>query len=560
MNAGKSGSVMWIRVAIVVLFAVVIVSGMMGVITTKAAVSPQYAGISIASFTALPSPIIMGHTTYLNVSASGGDGSYTYTYTGLPSGCVTTDTASLTCVPASVGTFNPRVFVNDTAADTASDTTSLIVISTITVSAFTASPSPIMVGHTTYLNATATGGYGALEYAYRGLPAGCASASVTSLTCVPSAAGTYTPRVYANDTSSHSGTRTTSLVVSGITVVISAFAASANPTSVGLTTYLNVTATGGYGALTYAYSGLPTGCKTASTASLSCSPTGVGTFNVRVYANDTSGDSATQTLAAPLVVSAAGTLVVGAIQASSSSGVYTFSVSVSGGKTPYTYSWNFGDSGTSTAASPTHAYSKTGAYTVSVTVTDSAKNYKTVSTSISVTTVGGLDVGAITYTQPTPGTYDFSISPAVTGGNPPYTYAWTFGDGGTSASASPQYSYTHTGTYTVSVTVSDSSGNTAAPVHITLVVPSVGSTTGNGGSNNNYLWIIIVIVVVAVAAVLLILLLTRKPKPKATPEEPNPYQPTSSPYDYQQSPMADPTAGDMYQPAPDTGTPPASFP
>jgi len=48
-----------------------------------------------------------------------------------------------------------------------------------------------------------------------------------------------------------------------------------------------------------------------------------------------------------------------------------FTGTVSGGTAPYTWGWDFGDSGTSTVQSPTHAYSSQNNYTVSLTVNDS---------------------------------------------------------------------------------------------------------------------------------------------------------------------------------------------
>jgi PKD repeat protein len=48
----------------------------------------------------------------------------------------------------------------------------------------------------------------------------------------------------------------------------------------------------------------------------------------------------------------------------------------------------------------------------------------------------------------------------VTGGTPPYTYFWSFGDGATSSSANPSHTYQSSGTYGVSLKVTDSQGNT----------------------------------------------------------------------------------------------------
>jgi hypothetical protein len=47
-----------------------------------------------------------------------------------------------------------------------------------------------------------------------------------------------------------------------------------------------------------------------------------------------------------------------------------FYSSVSGGFSPYSYAWNFGDDGTSTEANPFHVYHAAGTYTVTLKVTD----------------------------------------------------------------------------------------------------------------------------------------------------------------------------------------------
>ncbi len=52
------------------------------------------------------------------------------------------------------------------------------------------------------------------------------------------------------------------------------------------------------------------------------------------------------------------------------------------------------------------------------------------------------------------------FNPEVSGGDPPYSYLWTFGDGGTSTEKDPAHTYTSTGTYTAEITVTDDSGTT----------------------------------------------------------------------------------------------------
>lgn len=68
---------------------------------------------------------------------------------------------------------------------------------------------------------------------------------------------------------------------------------------------------------------------------------------------------------------------------------------------------------------------------------------------------------AVTISSPTAtapsGSSTYTFNATVSGGIAPYTYAWSFGDGGTSTSAPPvTYTYATPGTYTATLTVSDS--------------------------------------------------------------------------------------------------------
>lgn len=92
-------------------------------------------------------------------------------------------------------------------------------------------------------------------------------------------------------------------------LVISSFTASPSKTVVSAWTNLTVNFTGGSGTIGYAYTGLPQGCKTADLEVLPCQPLVAGNFTIRVFVNDSIGDSAndttslTVTQAAPTLVS-----------------------------------------------------------------------------------------------------------------------------------------------------------------------------------------------------------------------------------------------------------------
>jgi len=151
----------------------------------------------------------------------------------------------------------------------------------------------------------------------------------------------------------------------------------------------------------------------------------------------------------------------------------TFTASVSGGTTPYTYSWGFGDSGTGSGASPTHSYQADGPYDVILTVADANGNTARTSRTIKVT-------GQQQSQSPLTVTFTFSPSSpeegqpvtftaSVSGGTAPYTFNWSFGDGHAGTGNPSTHTYASSGRFAVAVTATDANGTiTSSSQNITV--------------------------------------------------------------------------------------------
>jgi PKD repeat protein len=131
------------------------------------------------------------------------------------------------------------------------------------------------------------------------------------------------------------------------------------------------------------------------------------------------------------------------------------------------YSWTFGDGSSGTGMTPTHSYSASGIYTVTLKVTDSI--------GATATTTQQLPVGLIasfTVTSPPPllqgQPVSFDGSSSSDPGGSSLSYSWSFGDGSTGTGTTASHIYASYGTYTVKLTVADSSGSSTAAQ--TLVV------------------------------------------------------------------------------------------
>ncbi|MCI4365415.1 MAG: YncE family protein [Thermoplasmata archaeon] len=164
--------------------------------------------------TASPSSISLGQTTTLTATPAGGVGPYSYTYQGLPTGCVSANSSSLACDPSVTGGFTVDVVVVEANGTSATNSTSL----TVTAAAgfqvtLVADPSAVAVNQTSDLVVTPIGGSSPFSYVYTQLPGGCVSANTARLACVPTQAGTFHPHVTVTEGTLQMASATTTLNV-----------------------------------------------------------------------------------------------------------------------------------------------------------------------------------------------------------------------------------------------------------------------------------------------------------------------------------------------------------
>jgi PKD repeat protein len=131
------------------------------------------------------------------------------------------------------------------------------------------------------------------------------------------------------------------------------------------------------------------------------------------------------------------------------------------GDSPVTsWSWDFGDGGVSTAQNPTHTYTSSGSFNVTLLLTDangctSNRSFPSFISTNSNAPVAGFSSNIQTACIPP---VNIAFTGNAFGGTGPLSYSWAFGDGGTSTLTSPFYSYAAEGVYDVTLTVTDQLG------------------------------------------------------------------------------------------------------
>ena len=376
-----------------------------------------------------------------SVTASGGTGPYTYSWSNSQTGANATG----------LGAASYTVYITD--ANGCTQTATAVVSNTNGPAVSVQSQTNVSCNGGNNGDATVSASGGTSPYTYSWSTGGT-NANETGLS-----AGTYT--VTVTDAGGCSSVQTITITQP------SAISASATSTPTGCnssTGSATASASGGTGPYTYSWNNSQTG--------ITATGLGVGTYTVTV----TDANGCTQTANVSVIAGNAPTVAVAAQQNVTCNGNTNGSatVNVTGGTSPYTYSWA-PSGGTSASANGLAA----GTYTVFVTDANGCTSQVTVT----ITQPSALSLALTSI--PACGTNNGTATANASGGTASYTYAWSPA-GGTNASAGGLSA----GTYTCTITDANGCTQTSTVNVVTNAFPTadagsdVSITMGNSATLN----------------------------------------------------------------------------
>ena len=479
--------------------------------------------LGIAGLASSRSTLDVGQSVSLVASVRGGTGIYAYSWNGLPSGCVGGNAASLSCSPSVPGTFGVQVWINDTNGGSATTAQTLIVSADPTVTTPTGTSMNLDLGQSTVLSFGATNGTGGWSIlAWSGLPSGCASVNASSLNCRPSASGTFSVSASITDSNGMSVSSGTVILTVSPTLTAPILTASRTTLDVGQSVVVTANVLGGSGPYSYTWSGLPQGCASGNSATLTCTPLASGSANVTVTVKDSNGVALASS---SLQLTVSSRLIPGSIAldpAVLDLGQSTkLTVSVSGGSGGLSYAWSGLPPGCGTSGSVSLACTPSASGTSWVTVVVTDPNGETVLVGpvslVVAPTLGTASVSASVSSLTIGSTVAFTA--VVTGGTAPYSYTWSGLPTGCAPVNAPTLTCTPTaqGTYSVSVKITDSAGASVTSSAQTVTV-SRAPTPAATGLSNGLDWGILALAVIGLVVGLIGLFLALRKRGPGDPD------------------------------------------
>jgi hypothetical protein len=332
----------------------------------------------------------VGQSVQFNASVYGGIPPYAFNFSDLPDGCEapanitnsTSFTCDLTLANSSMVTLVVRDLLGTETVFAATiqvnpDPTTIVVIS----------PNPTTVGVPVTFDGTIAGGSGPVSGHWTFGEGGSANGSAAVFT-YPSP-GFVLATFRATDAVGWTAQSTEGVQVNPIISLQAT--ASRNVTDVGIPNWLNATGTGGTTPLTYFWHLGDGNSSTKPDTSHAYST--AGTFDARIWANDSVGASANGSVG----VRVNPALQVSAVSNSShaiTGAAVQFSCAVAGGTAPYTYWWDFGGLGTNSSASARFTFYSPRTYEATLVVNDSVGGSRTIEVAVDIIPATNLTVPA----------------------------------------------------------------------------------------------------------------------------------------------------------------------
>jgi len=435
----------------------------------------------------------LGSPITIKGAASGGTGSYTYSYyfkkstqDSWTTKIADTTTTSVTITPGSAVNYDIRVVVKDTNGKIAEKMFTVIPKPATQITNNSTCSSSITLGNSISVKGAASGGTSPYTYSYYFKKASqsdwttkSANTTATSVTIKPGSAVDYNVRVVVKDNNGKSASKTFNVKVNASTLVNNSSLASASIT-LGNSFTVKGAASGGTGSYTYSYyfkqatqSSWSTKSANTTSTSVSIKPGSAVNYDVKVVVKDSSGKTAEKTFTVKVNAALANTSSVASTSVTLGNSI-TLKGAATGGTAPYTYSYYFKKdsqsewttkSADTTATSVTIKPGSAVKYNVKVVVKD--KTGKTVSKVMNVNVTSALNnTSSVASATITLGN-SITVKGAATGGTAPYTYSYYFKKSSSSSWATKEANTTATSVtikpgsavnYDVKVVVKDNSG------------------------------------------------------------------------------------------------------